>query len=91
MDERAALFPQVGVRAEGSLTRDVRGDKALQRLAQPMICNEPVSAAQLHSRCMLRRADCRQKTLNLLLQAVGLFSEFAGRTEDQFGSGSDLA
>ena len=43
------------------------------------------------SGCLLRRPDCRQKTFDLLLQAFGLFSEFTRRTEDQFGSGSDLA
>ena len=32
----------------------------------------------------LRRPDCRQKTLDLLLQALGLLCEFAGRTENEF-------
>jgi hypothetical protein len=35
----------------------------------------------------LRRPDCREKTLDLLLQALGLLCDFAGRTEKQF-SGS---
>jgi hypothetical protein len=39
----------------------------------------------------LGRLDCRQKTLDLLLQALRLFCEFAGRTEDQFGGSSHLA
>ena len=32
----------------------------------------------------LRRPDRREKTLDLLLQALGLLCEFAGRTENQF-------
>src|SRR5258705_11184063 len=39
----------------------------------------------------LRRPDCREKTLDLLLQALGLLCEFTGRTENQFGGSSHLA
>src|SRR6266404_1550389 len=39
----------------------------------------------------LRRPDCREKTLDLLLQALGLLCELAGRTENHFGGSSHLA
>ena len=39
----------------------------------------------------LRRSSCPEKALDLLLQALGLFCEFAGRVENQFDGISHLA
>jgi hypothetical protein len=48
----------------------------------------PLVFTRSNSAARLRRPDCREKTLDLLLQALGQLCEFAGRTEHQFDGGS---